>query len=228
MLSPRFARTRIAAIGFVALAGWLAPHGAADAATVRAHWGLNELSGSTAFDDSGNHNDGTSSNVVHTGAGYTFNGVNSGVTVPDSPSLSPGTSDFSFSVTLTTSVPAVGTDFDLLRKGLSSTVGGEYKVEILNVNGIAKAYCLVKDANKHVAAIRWAPAGGLADNQQHTITCSKTSTGVTLRVDNYAPRTKVNSLGIGSVANDGPLFLGTKSGSGGDPFAGTLYDATVS
>lgn len=120
----------------------------------------------------------------------------------------------------------------MLRKGLSSTVGGEYKVEVLNVNGSAKAFCLVKDANKHVASVRWAPAGGLAGpggiaGPQHTITCTKSDTGVTLQVDNYAPVTKTNILGLGSVANGGALFLGTKSATGGDPFRGEPFDATV-
>jgi hypothetical protein len=228
MLRSSTSRARIAALGLFALVSWLAPHGVADAATVRAHWGFDEVGSSTALDDSGNHNNGTNANIVGDGSGYTFNGVNSGVTVADSPSLSPGSSDFSFSVKLTTSVPALGTDYDVLRKGLSSTVGGEYKIEILNSNSVAKAFCLVKDSNKHVASIRWAPAGGLANGKEHTITCSKTSSGVTIKVDTYAPRTKINSLGIGTVANDGALFIGTKSASGGDPFLGTIFDATVS
>jgi hypothetical protein len=228
MLRSSTTRTRIAALGLFAFVTWLAPHGVADAATIRAHWAFDEVGSPTAFDDSGNKNNGANANVVGDGSGYTFNGVNSGVTVADSLSLSPGSSDFSFSVKLTTTVPAVGTDYDVLRKGLSSTVGGEYKIEILRSNDVAKAFCLVKDANKHVASIRWAPAGGLADGKQHTITCSKTSTGVSIKVDTYTARTKINSLGIGTVANDGSLFIGTKTASGGDQFLGTIFDATVS
>ncbi len=156
----------------------------------------------------------------------------------DSASLSPGASDFSFSATLTTNVPAAGTDYDVIRKGLASTRGGEYKIEVLHVNGIAKAMCLVKDSNKNVASVRWSPAGGLADGRQYMITCAKTATGVTLNLaassddgaswTSYKARSKTVSGGLGTVANDGKLFIGTKSDTGGDPFNGTLFDASVS
>jgi hypothetical protein len=201
----------------------------AEAATVRAHWGFNEPgTPTTAFDDSGNNNNGSNTAIVGTGDGYTFNGSRSAVIVPNSPMLNPGTADFSFAVTLLTTLPAAGADYDIIRKGLASTSGGEYKIEIINVNGQAKALCLVKDAAKHVASLRWAPAGGLADGRQHTITCSKTSTGVTLQVDALAPRTKTNANGIGSISNTTSLFIGVKAASGGDAFSGTLYDARVS
>jgi hypothetical protein len=209
------------------VAGVTAP--SAGAATVRAHWGFNEPgTPTTAVDDSGNSNNGANRAIVGTGDGYTFNGSNSAVIVPNSASLNPGTANFSFAATLVTQLPAAGTDYDVLRKGLASTTGGEYKIEVVRVNGQAKALCLVKDAAKHVASLRWAPAGGLADGRQHTITCSKTPTGVTLQVDAFAPRTKTNANGIGSISNTSSLFIGVKASGGGDAFAGTLYDAWVS
>jgi hypothetical protein len=201
----------------------------AEAATARAHWGFNEPgTPTTASDDSGNSNNGTNRAIVGTGDGYTFNGSSSAVIVPNSASLNPGTANFSFAVTLVTRLPAAGADYDIIRKGLSSTAGGEYKIEIINVKGQAKALCLVKDAAKHIASLRWAPAGGLADGRQHTITCSKTATGVTLQVDAFAPRTKTNANGIGSISNTTSLFIGVKTSSGGDAFEGTLYDARIS
>ena len=200
----------------------------AEASTLGGHWGFDEPgTPTTAFDDSGNSNNGSNKAVVGTGDGYAFNGSTSSVVVANSPTLNPGTADFSFAVILQTNLPAAGTDYDLLRKGLASTPGGEYKIEIVSVNGQAKALCLVKDAAKHVASLRWAPAGGLADGRQHTITCSKTSTGVTMKVDTFAPRTKTNANGIGSISNSSPLFFGVKTASGGDEFSGTLYDARV-
>jgi hypothetical protein len=193
-----------------------------------AHWALNESgTPSTAADSSGNGNTGTNKNIKGDGSGYVFNGVSSAVTVADSPSLDPGTNDFEFGVTVRTTLPKAGTDYDLLRKGLASTAGGEYKMEILNVNGVAKAMCLVKDAKSHVGRVQWAPSGGLNLAAQHTIVCRKTSTGVTLVLDGTS-RTKTVSAGLGSVANDGPLFLGTRSKSGGDRFDGEMFDAHVS
>ena len=62
------------------------------------------------------------------------------VVVPDSPTLNPGTADFSFSVQVQTSVvPDVGKDYDLMRKGNVGTKGGEYKIEMTRASGKAKA-----------------------------------------------------------------------------------------
>jgi hypothetical protein len=106
---------------------------------------------------------------------------------------------------------------------LSSTVGGEYKIEVLNVNGTAKAFCLVKDASGHVASVR-AP---IKVGTSQTIACAKSSTGITIQVGGGSIRSKTNSAGIGQVGNDGQLFLGAKSASGGDDFRGTMSDAYV-
>lgn len=197
----------------------------AAAAPLGALWNLNEVESGTAYDSSGNGNNGANYNVVGTGSGYVFNGYTSRVIVPDDASLDPGTADFSYSVTFTTSVPAANTDYDLLRKGIASTTGGEYKVEILNVHGQARAFCLVKDAAKVVASIRGTT--NLAGSAPHTITCSKTSTGVTMRVDALAPRTRTVTAGLGSVSNSDSLVLGAKAQTGGDWFDGTMLDAQV-
>jgi hypothetical protein len=194
-----------------------------------AHWTFTEVGSppSVLTDVSGNGNDGTpQGGIVGDGTKYTFDGTGR-VEVPDDPSLNPGTANFSYTVTFTTKLPASGTDFDVLRKGFASTSGGEYKVEVLNVNGVAKAFCLVKDTNKHVARIR---GGGptLADGRSHTITCSKTSTGVTIKVDGQSPKTRTVSGGLGSVSNGAPLTIGAKADSGGDWFIGTLSDASLS
>ncbi|MFY9913615.1 MAG: LamG-like jellyroll fold domain-containing protein [Nocardioidaceae bacterium] len=219
---------RIGVVGAVGLLGAAASVTAAAlpgaAATDRARWLLDETVGTIAFDATGNGNNGTAENTVGDGTGYFFNGVNSRVVVPSSESLNPGTAAFSFSVTFSTSValPAGG-DYDLLRKGLASTKGGEYKVEVIQANGKGRALCLVKDAAKKVASIRGTT--NLTDGKTHTITCSKTSTGVTMYVDALAPVTKtVPSLG--SISNTASLVLGAKA-EGGDWFNGYLGEASV-
>src|SRR5439155_12704584 len=106
---------------------------AASAATV-ALWHMDETSGSTMRDSVGANN-GTLKNVALGKSGflhsaYGFNGSSSIVTVPSSSALNPGSADFSFLVHVKFSkLPP--TDYDLLRKGLSSTAGGDYKLEIL-------------------------------------------------------------------------------------------------
>jgi hypothetical protein len=231
---PRHRRRRrgpalggVTAAGISAAVGVVAFAAPAMAAVDRAVWHLDETSGSTAFDSSGNGNDGTAYNVVMNGSGYQFNGSSSLVVVPTAPSLNPGTAAFSFSVTFQTSVaPGNGLDYDLLRKGLTTTSGGEYKVEILEANGKARALFVVKDSAKKALQIRGAT--DLADGAVHTITCSRTSSGLTVVVDDLAPRTKTGSTG--SIGNSAPVSLGAKAEGGpeADWFNGVLLDASIS
>jgi hypothetical protein len=190
----------------------------------RALWTFNE-SGSpkTAVDSSGNHNNGANANVVGTGSGYVFNGKSSRVFVPDAPTLNPGSANFSFSVTFISSLPPAGGDYDMIRKGDGP---GEYKIEIVNSGGVAKALCLARDVNRKTAQI--SGTTNLADGKQHTITCTKTSTGVSLKVDNLNPRVKTVSGTLGAMTNKNSLVIGTKKVSGGDWFKGTLLEARVS
>jgi hypothetical protein len=216
----------VAVSGITATLGVVALAAPAMAAVDRAVWHLDETSGSTAFDSSGNGNHGTAENVVMTGNGYQFDGHSSKVVVPSSASLNPGTADFSFSVTFQSSVaPGTGLDYDLLRKGLTTTSGGEYKVEVLQANGKARALCVVKDSAKKALQIRGTT--NLTDGKEHTITCTRTSTGLTLVVDNLAPRTKAGSTG--TIGNTAPLSLGAKAegGAGADWFDGVLLEASV-
>ncbi|HEX3223693.1 MAG TPA: LamG-like jellyroll fold domain-containing protein [Nocardioides sp.] len=221
------ALTGVAASGLGAAVGVVALAAPALAAGERAVWHFDETSGTTAVDSSGNGNDGTAQDVVMTGSGYVFNGVSSKVVVPTSDSLNPGTAAFSFSVTFQSSVaPGSGLDYDLLRKGLTTTSGGEYKVEILQANGKARALCVVKDSAKKALQIRGTT--NLTDGQVHTITCTRTSAGLTLVVDNLAPRIKSGSTG--TVSNTAPLSIGAKAegGPGADWFNGVILDASVS
>lgn len=228
------------ASGMVVLAGAFSlavPHAAAGAApSYRAHWSLDEVGGTTAFDSSGNGNNGTSFNVVGDGSGYTFDGTDSRVVVPTSGSLNPGAADFSWGVTLSMTAPPspVGETYDVLRKGLVTNKGGDYKIEVKNVKGKALPRCVAKtirpDGTKVLASIQGA-ARSLADGQPHVVTCFKTATGIRLTVDALAPRAKTYTGGLGSVSNTADLALGAKAEStattGFDWFAGELFDAWV-
>jgi hypothetical protein len=82
------------------------------------------------------------------------------VIVPTSGSLNPGAADFSWGVTLSMTQPPspLGETYDVLRKGLVTTQGGDYKLEVKNVNGEALARCVAKsfrqDGTKVLAVIR--------------------------------------------------------------------------
>jgi len=108
--------------------------GTAEAATTAALWHMENPSVMT--DSSGNGNNGTTTGITSvagvSGKAYHFNGRNSVVTVPDSPSLNPANANLKIIARVRfTVVPsaAVG-DYDLVRKGLAGTAGGEWKMEI--------------------------------------------------------------------------------------------------
>jgi hypothetical protein len=211
------------------------PHASALAA-YRAHWTLDEIGSPTAFDSSGNGNHGSNYNIVGDGKGYTFDGNGARVVVPSSPSLNPGLADFSWGVTLSMTSPPEppGETYDVLRKGLAGTKGGDYKLEVKNVNGKAVARCVSKSYRANGTKVAAAVQGNtnLADGKQHVLTCAKTSVGIILYVDSLTPRTKTYSGGLGSVSNASNLALGAKAegsaSTGFDWFAGRIYDAWVS
>jgi hypothetical protein len=194
------------------------------------HWAFDESgTPAVAADSSGNHNDGTDYNIQGDGQAYSFNGTNSRVIVPTSSTLNPGTGGFSFGVTLLmTQAPAVGETYDVLRKGLSTTAGGDYKFEVANVNGLALGRCIVRDSQK-VAAITRAGTS-LADGAQHDVTCTRAGNSISISVDGVTKATKtVTSLG--TVSNSSDLAVGAKAESsattGFDWYLGKIYDAWV-
>jgi hypothetical protein len=221
-----------AAIGLAAAAAAAVTLGAGPAAaasTTVAQWQMDEPSGTTMVDSSGNGNDGTTYDITRTDEGYSFNGLTSKVVVPSAGTLNPGPSDFSISVQMKSPrIPPSGTDYDLIRKGTSGTTGGEYKLEVIFSNGIGKAFCLMKDGSGVSASVKGTT--NVTDDAFHTLTCQKTSTSLILTVDNLAPRTK--AVRLSSIANNAPLTLSAKTatikGTAGDWFTGVMRSASVS
>jgi hypothetical protein len=203
------------------------------AASTAAVWLMDETSGTVMTDSSANGNNGTAYNVKMTGAtGYKFDpATRSKVVVPSSSTLNPGAGTFSYSVKMQSSrAPASGTDYDILRKGISSTSGGEYKLEIVSANGQGRAFCLVKDSRGVGASIKGTT--NVTDGKVHTLTCTKTASGLTLKVDGLTPRTKTVSGGLGSISNTKALVIGAKTptvtGTAGDWYSGALLEARIS
>jgi hypothetical protein len=198
--------------------------------TTAAQWAMTETSGTKMFDSSGNNNNGAITNVTLTGAGYVFDGTSSKVVVPDSPSLAIGTSDFSFSVQFQTSrVPPQGTDYDLIRKGVGSTSGGEFKLEIVYDRGVGKPKCVVSDSLGFSASERG--NRNVADGQVHTVTCTKSGTKLTQQIDSFAPTFATGNVS-GPITTTKQLTLGVKAptakGIAADWYQGTMLSATVS
>jgi hypothetical protein len=195
-------------------------------------WLMAETSGRAMIDSSGNGNHGTTHHVVMRGSkGYKFAArLHSKVVVPSSASLNAGARPFSYSVTMKSShVPAKGTDYDLMRKGIGSTSGGEYKIEIVPVDGQGRAFCVVKDSRGTGARIKGTT--NVTNGHVHTLTCTKTRSGVTLQVDALKPRTRTVTSTLGTISNTSALVIGAKrptaSGTEGDWYRGTLLDARI-
>jgi hypothetical protein len=218
-----FRSSLIAAASAVAIVA-LAP-GSALAASPAAVWHMDETSGSVMHDSSGHGYNGTLSNAQVGVAGfsgskaYGFNGTSSKVVVPDVSGLNPGTKDLVVSVHVAFSaVPA--DDYDLILKGLQSTAGGDWKIEIVRVNGAAIARCYLRGSSGS-----WQKTTGpnLADGAWHTITCERHATTVQMSVDGTVWK---KTTTIGSISNTAPLSIGAKA-SGGDWMKGTIDEVSI-
>jgi hypothetical protein len=201
----------------------LAVPGVASAATVSL-WQMDETSGSTMVDSVG-ANDGTLKNVMlgqpgFSGLAYGFNGKSSVVTVSSSSSLNPGSSPFWMTVHVKfTGVPtaAIGGDYDVIRKGLSGTSGGFYKMELMPDPGgtAVQAHCSMEGS---VTSRSLTAEPNLADGSWHTVQCVKDDSSLSVVVDDVEHSVSVK---LGSFGNSAPLAIGAKA-EGGDWYEGLL------
>ncbi len=196
----------------------------ASAATLVARWNM-DGSGSTMSDSTGRGHTGTLHHVAVgqsgiSGSGYGFSGKPSYVTVPSSGDFSPGTGNFK--VTLAVRFPAVPSssvaDFDLLRRGLSSTAGGSYKVEILRSG---RAFCDYRGSSGEVTVTG---TQNLANNKWHTISCARVGNSVVLTVDGASLSRRGS---IGSITGSTTLYIGAKDSSGTDQYSGLMDTVSI-
>ncbi len=173
------------------------------AAGFGASWQMNEKSG-PMVDSSGNGNDGTvKGGVTRTGSGYRFDGDTGYVTVPNSGSLNPGSAGITIAVKFSLDRnPPTGYDYDIVRKGLAGTPGGDYKMEVLS-NG--KALCRFRGST--AAELRGGTNLGVGT---HVVRCVKTQSAVALWVDGQRKATK--TVNVGAISNTQPVILAAKPG----------------
>ena len=180
-------------------------------------WELNETGGTRVVDSSGQGNDGTSQNISFAVSGaYTFNGSTSKVTVPAAASLVPGSRDVALFLRFRSSFAAGSgnSDWDMVKKG-------GYKIEIYRRNGKDQARCSFTSSSGKIA---FQDGPDLTDGNWHTVSCTKTSNTVTLRVDGVAYQ-RSGSLGI--IRPGKQLWIGW-GGDNTDFFHGNLDYVTVS
>jgi hypothetical protein len=191
------------------------------ALTVRAQWKMDRLP--TMVDSAGGDNNGTTRNITLSGGAYKFNGTSSLATAPDKSNLDPGTTGARLTARISvTKVPAYGQTFDVVRKGVTTSSGGYYKLELARSStGQAIAVCHFKDSSGRIGEARGTT--GLANKGFVTITCTKTSSGVTLTA---AGQTRSVSRTLGSISNSAPVYVGGK-GDGTDWFPGLMDSVKI-
>jgi hypothetical protein len=223
-------RVRSAIVGAGVVAGLWLP-AVASAATVSL-WHMDETSGTVMHDALGGNNGALTAVSLgwpnfsgSAGHSFGFDGSSSIVKVNSAPNLNPGSADFGVSLHLYSSTPpsaAVG-DYDLARKGLSTTAGGEWKVEVLRGNGgaIGVASCHLKGSSGSGTVTA---GSNVTDGRWHTISCYKRAGSMLLIVDNawYS-----KTVTIGSISNTAKLTIGAKV-SGADWTRGLIDEVSWS
>ncbi len=191
-------------------------------ATVVALWHMDETSGSTMYDSIGTDN-GTLFHVLTGQPGflnlaYGFNGSSSYVSVPSAPALNPGGANLTMTIHLQTSgtPPAPPADWDVFRKGLYVTPGGEFKMEFQQSG---QASCGFEGSGGYSELI----AGPkINDGQWHTVQCVKTASAIKVVVDGA---TYSQSANVGTITNTSPVVIGARPGS--DWYHGALDEASL-
>jgi hypothetical protein len=191
------------------------------ASSVRAQWQMDKLP--TMVDSAGGDNNGTTRNITLSGGAYKFNGTSSEATAPDKSNLDPGTAGARLTAKISmTKVPQSGQTFDVVRKGLTTSSGGYYKMEIRrSTSGAAVAACVFKDGSGRVGEA--VGTTNLANKGFVTVTCRKTTSGVTMTA---AGQTKTISMTLGSISNSAAVYVGGK-GDGTDWFPGLMDSVKI-
>src|ERR671920_1957056 len=180
----------------------------ADVLLTGADWQMDETSGQM-IDSSGNNNNGDPTDVGQRGSRYVFNGSTSYVAVPDSDSLDPQGKDITLSAGVkVTDTPMDDDSYDIVRKGLVTTPGGDYKMEIKRAPDptVGKLHCLFKGDGGTVDKVA---RRDIVDGEWHTLECIKTSTSVVARVDGKSGSTKAGSAG--TISNPTNVLVGAKT-----------------
>jgi Laminin G domain len=183
-------------------------------------WPMNETSGQTMVDVSGNALDGYigSSVLINVptddGTGYRFQGPLNVqnrerlVLVDDTPMLDPGTEAYSVSVRFRT----FGSRPNILQKGQSEDTGGYWKLVIHT----GWPRCHYRDENYNTKAIGFVrspdPNAKVNDGDWHTLRCQRNLDSVCVYLDEGTPTAMSRCIrgAIGLIDNKWPLSIGGK------------------
>jgi hypothetical protein len=165
-----------------------------------------------AADNSGNGHDGViQGNPAiglrgHSNSAYSFDRPGSWIQVPPDPRLNPGRRDFVFSAWVNLEhAPRRAQTYDIIRKGLGRTPGGEFKLEILSGERVK---CSTKNARGRGHAIN-SPVRRIADGNWHMVGCARTGSRWSTILDGMVTTKKVN---MGVISNTMAVSIGSKYG----------------
>ena len=190
----------------------------AQAATTVALWHMDETSGTTMKDSARGHA-GTLHSVILGQPGFlgTSYGFSRGyVSVANASDLNPGAADLTVTIHVKTTKRPATPDWDLIRKGLYTSSGGEFKMEY---QPSGQASCGFKGSLRYAEMT----AGPRLDNGQwHTVSCFRTASAIQVVVDGNVFS---KSVVIGSISPSDSVAIGARPGS--EYFQGQLDEASI-
>jgi hypothetical protein len=143
----------------------------------------------------------------HQGTAYGFDEPGSWVEIFSDPSLSPRRHNFLISAWINFAfAPRFNNTFDIIRRGLSFTPSGMYKLELVSQG---RARCTVKDTERRKARIT-SPQTGLADGTWHQIGCARVGSALGVVVDGVGT---FKAAALGDLDPQMPLSVGSKYGT---------------
>lgn len=192
-------KTRLALLALPAFGVLAVASPATAAGSTAANWQLNETTGPMK-DSSGNGNNSSMmTGVTRNGSTYHFDGKGR-VVVPTSASLVPGSRNFTLTARI--HLTQVGGGQNFVQKNTYSQSGTQIKLEVSGKH----LHCRVA-GNSGVASVwGWGTAPTLL-NGFHTISCIKTATSVTLKLDN---KSWTQHIAVGTITTKAPMTVGGK------------------
>jgi hypothetical protein len=140
------------------------------------------------------------------GTAYSYNSPGSWTQVTSTPELNPGRRDFVVSAWVNLRVaPRLRETNDLVRKGLSFTPGGAFKLEIV-ADGRVK--CSIKDRQGRGASIVSEDVD-VADSRWHRVGCARSGNRLGVILDDSVTHKPVR---VGDIRNTMTLSIGSKYG----------------
>ena len=156
---------------------------------------------------------------------WTFSGDGRATTASDDDALDPGKATLTISVMVRSSTmpsTSVG-DYDLVRKGLSGTTGGYWKLELVPNDKRTRtlAFCQMS-----AVYLKYTPVN-LTNGKWHSITCTRDADAMTVTIT-IDGRSKTRSLTrLRSIDNTKQMVVGAKT-STDDRYVGDMDELTIS